>query len=519
MRRGLIIAMLLAFGFAYTQEKTAFSKEEQRNVEDAREFFQLEDYAVVKELLSPLIFMNADNPELQYMLGVALFHLPNDHHKSFSYLEKALNLGNEKARYYYASVLFEKENIKEAKHQFLLVKDSAQGQRVQRQLAYMAVADSLINNPQTVVLQNLGSSINSSFSEHTPLISWDDSLLFFTSRRPIDASSVTDFEEQYDENIYFSIRSGNQWQKAIPLPGNVNDILNEATVSLSPEADQMLVFQTTRDLQSSDLYWANRKDDNWKLGSKLPKSINSSGIETGSALNSNQNTFIISSNREGGYGGFDLYRVVQFGNGEFSEPVNLGPTVNTEWDEQAPFLLPDDRTLYFASNRKGSMGGLDIFSTKKLDANLWTGPINLGYPINSTQNDAHLSVSWKTGQAYFTRNKTETPGDYDIYTANLPGFNVPATIFKIQILNSDILNYNALSVIFAKEEVNKEGVIIANYRVGAKGAFLVALLPGESGVLRIEADGFQLFEKSLSFEPGSGIKEFALPINLTPAAK
>jgi hypothetical protein len=377
----------------------------------------------------------------------------------------------------------------------------------------------MMSAPQTVVVQNLGQRINSPFLEHTPLISWDDSVLVFTSRRPIKTNTIKDFEGRFDENILFSKRGKNGWNEAQPLNGNVNDILNDAAVSFTTDMDRLLVFRTSADLESGNIFWAIQQDGEWEIDEKLPRVINSESTENGATVNSSGNVFIFSSNRPGGYGGFDLYRVVRFGNGDYSRPVNLGPQVNTKWDEQSPFFLQDDRTLFFASNNEKSMGGLDIFYSKRVNDSLWSSPENMGYPINSTLDDAHLSVSWKGGRAYFTKSKQEIQGDYDIHTANLPGFDVSANVLKC-VLHSEVpIDFSQVDVLVEMENQTSYEFDMLSYSVTSKGGFIVALFPDERGTLEISLSGFNPIKIPLNYSETEGIKEILLPIHLILSAE
>lgn len=514
----ILLVMLMTF-FNCEAQEPQLSKDALRELNDAREIYEAQDFDMVRQIIEPLIEIYPEHTELNYLLGASLMQLPFPHNQAKEYLEQAVSKNEKRALFWYAQLLFENEEIARAKQIFLSVKDTSKQKDIALYLKYIEHADSMMNAPQTVVVQNLGKKINSSFLEHTPLISWDDSILVFTSRRPISTDAVKDFEGRFDENILISKRDKDGWQEAFPLDGNVNDILNDAAVSVTTDMDRLLVFKTSSDLESGNLFWAKQQNGEWKIDEKLPKVINSESIENGATVNSSGNVFIFSSNRPGGYGGFDLYRVVRFGNGDYSEPVNLGPQINTQWDEQAPFLMQDDRTLFFASNRAESMGGLDIFFSKKVNDSVWSKPENIGYPINSTLDDAHLSLSWKGGRAYFTKSKQQSQGDYDIHTANLPGFNVSANVIKCVIHAEVPLDFSKIDVVVEMENQNTYALDLRSYSVTSKGGFIVTLFPDERGVLEISVSGFDPIQIPLNYFEAEGIKEISLPIHLIQSAE
>lgn len=509
----VLLVMLMACFISLAQE-ISLSKDALRELEDAREIYDAKDFDMVRQIIEPLLEIYPQNAELNYLMGASLMQLPFPHHQAKEYLDLAISKNEKKAVFWYAKLLFENEQVAQAKQVFLSIDDSSKQDDIAMYLRYIENADSMMNEPQLVVVQNLGFKVNSPFLEHTPLISWDDSVLVFTSRRPITTNAVKDFEGRYDENILISNRGEDGWQEAQPLIGNVNDILNDAAVSMSTDEDRLLIFKTSADLESGNLYWARHQAGEWKVDTKLPKVINSERIENGAAVNSNGNEFIFSSNRAGGYGGFDLYRVVRFGNGDYSQPVNLGPIINTKWDEQAPFLLQDDRTLFFASNRVESMGGLDIFFSRRVNDSLWSASQNLGFPINSTLDDAHIAVSWKGGRAYFTKSKQQNQGDYDIHTANLPGFNVPANVFKCVITSDVPVDFSEVDVVVEMENQMTYELDLRSYSVTEKGGFIVALFPEERGLLEISLAGFDPIQIPLNFSETEDIKEISLPIQL-----
>ncbi|NQV53830.1 MAG: PD40 domain-containing protein [Flavobacteriales bacterium] len=489
------------------------STDEREIVEEARASFEIGDYLTVRKLLEPHVTdFNAD-PELMYFYGGASFYLREFHTEAFPFLRVAYELGESRALYIYITSLLERYRIAEA--QDLIENSGALDLPEGRELyAQVQVAKRAMANPVPSVVEPMAPVINTPYTEHSPLIAGNDSTLYFTSRKPIDKNAITDMLGRYDENIYRSVRTKDGWSVAEPLEGEINDILNDAAVALLGDEERMVIFKTARDMESSDLwlYGVNR-NGKWKKEMKLSPSINSKWIENGLTVNANGDLFIVASDRPGGYGGMDLYRIVRFGNGEYSEPLNLGPLVNTEYDEIAPTLLLDDRTMFFSRNGVESMGGFDVFRTNYLGDTTFTDVVNLGYPINSTRDDLHISVSPLTRRAYLTRSKEDQPADFDIYSANLPGFNLRATVYKFKLTAGSAFDLtNAEVSLFTADFSEIQGM----YTVNELGEFIVVLLPGESGVLGIDLPGAHSEEIELFYQDSETIIEKFKTITLSP---
>ena len=359
----------------------------------------------------------------------------------------------------------------------------------------------------------MGPNVNSDYSDHTPLVPIQDSILFFTSRRPLKSSSIKDLKDEFDENIYVSNRAEAGWTAATPVDGDVNGLLNDATVGLKADASEMLFFRTSRDLESSDLWTANFNKNKWKVGKKLASPINSKAIENSASMNIDGGVYYVSSDRPGGFGGFDIYRIVRFGNGDLSEPQNLGSAVNGPYDEISPFILPDERTLYFSSNGPSSIGGFDFFKSEHIRDTIWSQPVNLARPLCTTDDDMHISISWSGGLAYFSRPKADNLGDIDLFKANLPGFNVSANIVRIQLESYEGQEVEA--AMFLPDFSETTGI----YNVNENGEIIIVMFPGEMGILEIIGSETGAIERELEYQPHEGIWETSIEIDLNPDAE
>jgi hypothetical protein len=441
-----------------------FSTAEAEVIEEAEAYFDRSDYQMTWSLLMPLAHIHVNDSKINYLLGASGINLPRYKAEANAYLHKAATSNYSEAYLPYAALLLEQGNINAClKYLELASVDEQSSKRIAQLKAHCVNAQKALESENGVLVQSLDHKVNSDYSEHTPLISMDDSTLYFTSRRPIDTKAVMDFNDEYDENIYQVRKTENGWTNAEPLPGNINQLLNEATVALRPNGQEMIVFKTTRDLESSDLWTAIQKGNEWRLDKKLGTPINSKYVENSAALNTQGNVIYVSSDRPGGFGGFDLYRVIRFGNGDLSEPQNLGSGINSEYNEIAPFLLPDDKTLYYSSDNLKSMGGYDVFKTTSINDTTWSEPMGVGNPLNTTADDLHIAVSWKSGQAYFIRPKQNNLGDFDICTSNMPGFNIKANVYLGHIADYSAEDYPEVAL-FSEDFSETKGIYNVNER-------------------------------------------------------
>jgi outer membrane protein OmpA-like peptidoglycan-associated protein len=258
------------------------------------------------------------------------------------------------------------------------------------------------------------------------------------------------------------------------------------------------------------IYESERKGSDWNEPNLLQNNVNSEFWETTANMNLHKNILFFVSDRDGGYGGRDIWMIKKMSNGSWSLPENLGEPINTEYDEESPYFHPDGKTLYFSSTGHKTIGGFDIFKSI-LDNDLnWSSPVNMGYPINTVNDDLFFTPSVDGKTAYFSSIRKQGKGDYDIYKISLP-FNdeTNLSIYKGILKNErgEILkNYN-ITV--------SNNNISSNYQPNdSTGKFTLVLNPGESYNIKFEIDsnfindtinvssensGFYFYSKSIDF--------------------
>ncbi len=290
--------------------------------------------------------------------------------------------------------------------------------------------------PADVDITNLGEAINTEFPEYAPIISADESVLIFTSRRDdnINQNLAPDFE--YYEDIFISYNENGEFQEAENMGQPVNTPFHNANVGLSPDGSKLFIY---RDINGGDIYESYRKEDgSWTPPDALEGQVNSEWHENSATVTSGGDVLFFTSNRPGGVGGMDIYRAEENKKGEWINARNLGPVINTQFDEEAVFISDDGKYLYFSSFGHYGMGDLDIYRAEwDEDTQSWKEPLNMGYPINSVENDIYFVLSEDGNSGYFSSVKFQSRGEQDIYHVDLEGYEPKDLRYLMQQIHSD----------------------------------------------------------------------------------
>ncbi len=407
-------------------------------------------YNQALELWLQLYNEDPSNANLNYKIGLCYLKSVNEKDKALDYLEYAerartadyssFNISDydpydsrernapKETSYYLAEAYLLNYELDKAHLGFMSAAEGL-GKRHQlyepskRGLEVTKNAKKQLSNPRMdITIINMGPVINDEYNDFSPVISVDENALFFTSRRlrsdSTNANLVDDRDGQYYEDIYVSYRNRNgEWQDPELLSIN-EPSQHSATINVSIDGQELYIYKDNDG--GGDIYQSALVGETWSYPEKLSSDINSSYWETHSAKSADGNTLYFVSDRPGGYGGRDIYRCVKLPNGQWSKALNLSPKVNTQYDDDAPFIHPDGKTLYFASKGHNSMGGFDIFSTQIDSQGDWSVPENIGYPINTVDDDVFYVTSADSRRAYFSSDREGGYGRKDIYMVELP---------------------------------------------------------------------------------------------------
>ncbi|MBL7871017.1 MAG: OmpA family protein [Cyclobacteriaceae bacterium] len=296
-------------------------------------------------------------------------------------------------------------------------KDRVDAKEVVKRLEECATGKELLANPKPFSITNLGPEINSEFDDYAPVVNAAESELIFTTRRRDGNLNENVGEDNKPfEDIFVSKKEGGNWQPAKNIGPVVNTRFNDSNIALSPNGNILFLYKDG--VGDGDIFSSTKQPDStWAKPVAFPGSINSSFYESSISITKDESTIYFASERPGGLGGIDIYSCTKDKKGGWTLVKNLGPMINTEYDEDAPFIDYDGKTLYFSSRGRKGMGGFDIFKTTLIDLEKkeWTEPENVGYPINTPDDDVFIVGTGTPNRFYFSSARADGYGYSDIY--------------------------------------------------------------------------------------------------------
>lgn len=385
----------------------------------------------------------------------------------------------------------------------------------------------LVSTPVRVWVDNLGDSINSKYSEFSPVISADNKVLFYTARKPDSKGGKIDRSGKYYEDIYYSVRDFEEdWHAGKNIGAPINTESHDATVGIAPDGKSVFTYQGINAKNGDILITRQLDDGTWETPMPIGEGVNSKYHESSASLSFDEQTLFYVSNKPDGYGQHDIY-VSQWDvdKKEWKAGKNLGPIINTEYEEKGVFYHSDSRTLYFSSDGHKNMGGLDVFKTfcdEKTDS--WSTPENLGHPVNTPDDDIYLVVTGNTRYAYYSSGRPGGYGEKDIYKITFLG---PAKNPVIATLENEAIAFKhskadlkplsidepkillSVQLIDAEEEegipgqvfiVDSETKDTVTIETQPDGSFATLLDPDKAYSVGAVGDGFQFTSKSLTRE-------------------
>lgn len=505
-------------------QSNKYDKIQKKAFLDGESFYIHGDYLTAVNKLLPLAGIDPGFIELNYILGDSYFQL-KDYKRAKGHLQKAIDF-NQDAHFQLAKIHLNNTQLDSAQQKVDDYEKTLKGKgkskvselELNQFKVYLENAEKLMADPEIVNISNLGKQINTENSEYVPLISSDEELLIFTSRREHENNTLDPFGQPY-EDIYFSERpEGRQnWSAAKLIEGEVNTPTNDACVGLSPDGNELFVFRTNENLFGGDLYESLKMKGKWSKAVKMDDQINNPySIEPSASISLDGQVFYFSSNRPGGYGGFDIYRVVKLPNGEWSLALNLGDKINTPFNEDAPFIHPDGKTLYFSSEGHSSMGGFDIFKSERTDTT-WSAPENLRFPTNTTKDDIFFTISANEQHGYYSSDKKGGFGGQDIYQIDYLEKSLRQSVirgtvkhtFSQEILNADI-------TLLDVETGEIAGVYITN---PDDGRFIFIVNPNVEYEIIVESIDFEEYSEIIQFSVEELMETQRMVFYLTPIAE
>ena len=371
---------------------------------------------------------------------------------------------------------------------------------VERHITNCYIGLELIIKPVEVKIKNLGPQINSKFPDYVPTISADETKLIFTSRRDNTTGGKIDpTDNHYFEDVYISHKSDTSWTSAVKLGFGINTSSHDACVGLSPDGNEMYIYRSVKKgtRLSGDIYVSDQKGDIWTTPVSMGSSINSPYWEPSGSTTADEKSFFFTSDKPGGMGGRDIYMCRKDESGKFMPAINLGPKINTEYDEDSPFIHTDGQTLYFSSRGHKTMGGFDIFHCR---INIETGeiltePENIGYPINTADDDIYFVWSADGKRGYFSSDRPGGYGEKDVYVLERTISEAILVVLK-GIVRDQATDAPKAATITVTDNVKQKVIGVYNSAVST-GKFTSILTPGRNYGLTVEAPGYLFYSKNL----------------------
>jgi flagellar motor protein MotB len=347
-------------------------------------------------------------------------------------------------------------------------------------------------------LINAGNGINTSDDEYWPSITADGQTLMFTRQIYSDYYPQTMGSTQ--EDFFVSTKSAGIWQKAINAGEPLNTKSNEGAQTLSSNGKYMYFTSCDRagGLGSCDLYFSAFNNGNWSIPYNLKWPVNSTSWESTPSISADGNILYFSSNRPGGFGGKDIWYTKMKAGGTWANPVNMGKTINTEGNEMSPFIHFDGKTLYFASDGRPGMGGYDIYMSRMQDDSTWSEPKNLGYPIN-TYNDEMGLVIDAGGKTAFISTKRENGNGKDIFYFTLDESIQPDPVSYLKGKVSDKETGKLLKADYELINLSTNKVTVRN-ATDEDGNFLVCLPSGYNYGINVSKAGYLFYSENFMLE-------------------
>lgn len=392
-------------------------------------------------------------------------------------------------------------------------KNSAMVAEAKRRIEMCNVGKVLCANPVKLKIENLGSNVNSPYADYSLVLTADQQTMFFTSRRPESTGGQKDADGNNMEDLYMSEKTQTGWAKATNAGSKINSEWHEASVGISPDGQTILIYKD--DEGDGNIYSTSLEGDIWSKPVKLNDNINTKNWEPSAFISADGNTLFFTSDKPGGFGGRDLYSSKRGSDGDWDKAVNMGPNINTKYDEDSPFIHHNSHALSFSSNGHNTMGGFDIFTSLLSEDGTWSQPINAGCPINTPDDDIYYVMSPDNLKAYVSSYREGGFGEKDNYMITFLDRKATALTLIKGVVN-DEMNLPAKKVIITVTD-NQTGEIAGVYRTNSKtGQFLFILPPGKNYNITYQAENHLFYSENIDIPLKSDYFELNKSVKLDP---
>jgi outer membrane protein OmpA-like peptidoglycan-associated protein len=472
------------------KENESFAKQ----FTDANYHIEYGNYDLGLESFLKLYATNSDNANINYKIGLCYLKGNKNKTEALPYLIKAaekidknyddLNPYEKSAplhtylllgKAYHLNYQFDEAQSQLEKYKSMIHKKHVNYIDAERTINMCKNAKEFMAAPVKAEIINLGTNINTIYPEYSPSVNADETMLIFTSKREGTTGDSKEINGSFFEDIYVSEKDAQgNWQAAKSIGTNINTADHEASIGLSADGQLLFIYKGE---DGGSIWMSELVGDEWSIPYKAGSDINSKYWETHAVISADNRYLYFVSDRPGGQGGRDIWMCKKLPNGMWALAQNLGPKINTPFDEEAPFIHPDGKQIFFSSNGHKTMGGFDVFTSELQEDGTWSEPKNIGYPINTTDDDIYYVTSPDGKRAYLTSTRPGGFGEKDLYTVNfLDAAEKPLTVLVgyIKLSNGDKIpsdtRVNVLNI--------ETGEILPYKPNSATGKYVLSLNPG-----------------------------------------
>ena len=513
----LLSSFLVINVFSQAAMKTRkWRKTEQDSLEKAQAIFESKNYLVALSYFEKILSNHPNELYLRYVVGICGLYRSDMHEKSLEYLTEAyskskkiesINFDLARAQHYNGkfddalvnidlSLKQKKPTLAQKKEAFLLKEFCNNGK-------------DLVAAPLNAKIENIGAPVNTANSEYSPIISSDESVMMFTyvgeesTGGKQDDLNRPDSTGNYFEDVFVTHKENGKWGKPKSIGENINTNSNDAPLAISNDEQKLFIYKDDG-TDGGDIYMSILEGNVWSVPEKLKGDVNSPYWEGSVTISADEKTLFFASDRPGGFGGRDLYQASLLPDGSWGNVRNMGIEINSIYDDDAPFIHPDGKTLFYSTQGLKSMGYNDIFVARfsKADSS-WSKPENIGYPINTTDDDRYFVLNASGTHGYYSSAKSGGYGQQDIYTVEMPA-NFPKPVVETVKGNVTLDDKPKQAQVLVD-------IISSNKNYGSfhsnssTGKYLVNILPGNNYKFTFKLKGFPDIEKTID---ASSLKTF-----------
>lgn len=523
MRKLLTIFLLLFVASLTNGQK--LTKDQIKLFRDADDLLFTESYELAVENYLKL-YEEIQDTGVVYKIAYCYYHIPGKQKDAITYFERYLALDDSlNEAYYLLGLLYHQDyRFNDAIDMYSRFKETVDhdvrmtaDMRIQihemldRQVSYCNYAKIAMSRPRQVVVENLGEEVNSKYPEYAPVVSLDERTLLFTARRPETIGGKLFADGHYYEDVYYTnLLKGSlfdereagsleapadyiylvtdfEYSMLEQLQGEVNTKNHEGAIQLSGDGNVLYFYR------DNDVWKATFKDSLGVDEERMGSNINSRSYEPSVYFSIDESVMYVVSDRPGGYGGLDIYRSFALPNGDWSPLENLGPNINSKWDEDAPYLDPSGDILYFSSKGHSSMGGYDVFRSKWKEDH-WGSAGNIGFPVNSPGDDIYYVMTPRYNRAYYSSDRIGGYGDMDLYRITFTDERTPlAEILGLVLEGNELVPVRSQITLRENESFDELATLDTD---SVNGDYLLLVGHGETYDMVVETDGFVPYLKT-----------------------